>query len=597
MKKILYNITSGNPRSLIVPSVASLLDGLCKVVPAVLILELFNIIFRHFQTGESLDTARMWLVAGILALWLLVQYAAYSWSYDTTYDVTYEASARGRTALAERLRKLPLGFFGSRDPGDLTTMMLGDYTLVETSISHHFPQLISGLALPVLAFVCLIFVEWHLALSMFIALPVSVLIISLSNNFQARLSTAHIKAKVDAASRLQEYLLGMREIKAHNLSGPRFERLREAFHRLMRESIRIEGLIGPIVMAAIGLMRAGLTLVVVVGAYLLGGGSLTLPVFLVFILLATRVYEPLQVVMVNYAELKYATVSAERIMDIQQHPVLPGTGAPPEDNTIEFLDVTFAYDDHDVLQNVSLRVEPRTITALVGPSGSGKSTITRLIARFWDVQSGCIRLGGRDVREIDPEKLLSRISMVFQDVYLFKDTIGNNIRVGRIDASQGEIEEAARQACCHDFIMALPQGYDTPVGEGGCTLSGGEKQRISIARALLKDAPIVLLDEATAFLDPENETNVQRAINALVSDKTVVTIAHRLKTVRGADNIIVLDNAGVAEEGRHDELMNRRGLYHQLWMLQQEAAGWRMSVDRQKPSTLSTTSTLNSRCD
>ncbi len=420
--------------------------------------------------------------------------------------------------------------------------------------------------------------NWQLALAMFVSLPVSVLIIYLTNHFQVRLSKSHIKAKVDAASRLQEYLLGMREIKAHNLSGPRFERLREAFHRLMKESIKIEGAMGPIMMSAIGLMRAGLTLVIFTGAYLMSGADLTLPVFLIFVLLGTRVFEPLQVVMINYAEIKYATVSAERIMEIQRQPIQPGIGDLPPGNHIEFDKVTFAYEDHDVLENVSFTIEPNTITALVGPSGSGKSTITRLIARFWDVHQGCIRLDGRDIREIDPEKLLSRISMVFQDVYLFKDTIGNNIRVGNMDASHEDIEEAARQACAHDFIMALPQGYDTPVGEGGCTLSGGEKQRVSIARALLKKAPIVLLDEATASLDPENEPTVQRAINALVVDKTVVIIAHRLKTVRGADKIIVLNNAGVEEEGRHQELMEQQGLYYQLWTLQQQSAGWRMKA-------------------
>lgn len=578
MRKILYNITSGEPRSLIKPSVACLLDGLCKLVPAVLILEIFNVIFAHFRTGLSLDIKRMWAVAGILIGWVIIQYIVYAWSYDKTYYVAYEASARGRTALAERLRRLPLGFFSSRDPGDLTTMLLGDYTLVESSISHHFPQLVSGLVLPCIAFLCLLFVHWQLALAMFVALPVSILIIYLTNSFQVRLSRSHIKAKVDAASRLQEYLLGMKEIKAHNLSGTRFERLRESFHRLMRESIKIEGAMGPIMMGAIGLMRAGLTLVIFTGAYLLAGGALTFPVFLIFILLGTRVYEPLQIVMVNYAEIKYATISADRIMEIQQQPLPPSGGGLPEGNRLEFENVTFAYDDHNVLENVSFSIEPRTVTALVGPSGSGKSTVTRLIARFWDVQGGCIRLDGRDIRDIDPEKLLSRISIVFQDVYLFKDTIGNNIRVGRFDASQEEMEKAARQACCHDFITALPEGYNTMVGEGGCTLSGGEKQRISIARALLKDAPIVLLDEATASLDPENEINVQRAINALVADKTVVIIAHRLKTVKGADNIIVLDNAGVVEQGRHEDLVSGQGLYQQLWDLQQQSAGWRMKA-------------------
>jgi ATP-binding cassette subfamily B protein len=578
MNKIIYNITSGNPRSLIKPSVSSLLDGFCKIVPAAMILEIFNVIFRHFQTGEPLDSGRMWLVAGVLIFWMLVQYIAYAWSYDSTYYVAYDASASGRRKLAERLRRLPLGFFGSRDPGDLTTMMLGDYTLVESAISHHFPQLISGIALPMFAFVCLLFVNWQMALAMFIALPVSVLIIYLTNSFQVRLSHSHIKAKVDAASRLQEYLLGMREIKAHNLSGTRFERLRLSFHRLMKESIKIEGLMGPIMMSAIGLMRAGLTLLVFTGAYLMAGGALTLPVFLIFILLGTRVFEPLQVVMVNYAEIKYATVSAERIMEIQRQPLQPGTDDAPSGNRIEFDNVTFAYEKKNVLKDVSFTIEPCTITALVGPSGSGKSTVTRLIARFWDVQGGCIRLDGKDIREIDPEKLLSRISMVFQDVYLFKDTIGNNIRVGKMDATSEEVEEAARKACCHEFITALPKGYDTPVGEGGCTLSGGEKQRVSIARALLKDAPIVLLDEATASLDPENETNVQRAINALVDNKTVVTIAHRLKTVRGADKIIVLDNGSIVEMGRHDNMVSQEGLYHQLWTLQQQSAGWRMKA-------------------
>ena len=232
----------------------------------------------------------------------------------------------------------------------------------------------------------------------------------------------------------------------------------------------------------------------------------------------------------------------------------------------------------DVLKDVSFSIPPKGITALVGPSGSGKSTVTRLIARFWDVKEGRILLGDRDIRDIDPEKLLSRVSMVFQDVYLFKDTIRNNIKVGRLNATQREIEWAARQACCHEFISRLPQGYDTPVGEGGCTLSGGEKQRISIARALLKDAPIVLLDEATASLDPENETQVQRAVNALVADKTVVIIAHRLKTIKGADNIIVLDEGRVVEQGVHGALLRQEGLYAKLWDLQRQSAGWRMKA-------------------
>ena len=265
-------------------------------------------------------------------------------------------------------------------------------------------------------------------------------------------------------------------------------------------------------------------------------------------------------------------------MEIRHEPSLSGNKDAPSGNEIRFENVTFAYENTDVLRNVSFSIPSQSITALVGPSGSGKSTITRLIARFWDITGGRVLLDGLDIKEIDPEKLLARISIVFQDVYLFKDTIRNNIRVGKQDATKEEIEWAAKQACCHEFIHKLPQGYDTPVGEGGCTLSGGEKQRISIARALLKDAPIVLLDEATASLDPENELHVQQAINALVQRKTVVIIAHRLKTIKGADQIIVLDSGQVREQGTHEVLLKKDGLYRRLWTLQQQSAGWSMTV-------------------
>lgn len=579
MKNFFYNISSGHPQALILPCIASFLDGLCKIVPAVLVFDVINTIYVSYaQPALPLNTGRLWTVSAILAGWMIVQYLAAGFAYSKTFTAAYDTSALGRTALAEHLRKLSLGFLSSRDPGDLTTMMLGDYANVEITISRNVPQLVSAIAFPVLAFISLLFINWQMAVAMFVALPFSLFIIWLSSGLQQRLGKKHVEAKVDSASRLQEYLLGMREIKAHNLSGQRFQRLQEAFMRLMRESIRLEGFIGPVMMVAIACVRAGFTLMIFTGTYLLAGGELTLPVFLVFLLLGIRVFEPLTMVFVNYAEIRYAALSAERIMQIRREQPLPGTSDAPAGHSIEFADVTFAYEDTAVLKNVSFTIAPNSITALVGPSGSGKSTIARLITRFWDVQGGRVLLDGRDIKEIDPEKLLVRVSMVFQDVYLFKDTIVNNIRVGKMDASREEIEWAARQACCHDFIMKLPQGYDTPVGEGGCTLSGGEKQRISIARALLKDAPIVLLDEATASLDPENEIQVQRAINALVSNKTVVIIAHRLKTVQGADKIIVLEKGKVIEQGVHEELLARPGLYNRLWTLQQQSAGWKMKA-------------------
>ncbi len=557
------------------PCFASFLEGLARILPAVLIFDVLNTIYLSFAHPENpLDINRLWIVCAILIAWMVVQYLVSGYAYSRTFTAAYDASANGRIALAEHMRKLSLGFLGSRDPGDLTTMMLGDYAMVETTISHYVPQLVSAAVFPVLAGLTLAFINWKMALAMFIALPISLGIVWLSNEFQVYLGKKHVKAKVDSASRFQEYLFGMREIKAHNLSGEKFERLREAFHRLMRESIRLEGLIGPIMMVAISIMRSGLTIMILTGTFLIANGELTPLVFLAFLLIGTRVFEPMTMVLVNYAEIRYSALSAERIMEIRHEQPLPGKMPAPNNGCFEFKEVSFAYDRNAVINNLSFCIQPRTITALVGPSGCGKSTITRLIARFWDVQHGQVSFASQEVREMDPEALLSRISIVFQDVYLFKDTIANNIKIGKKNATQKEVEWVARQACCHEFIMRLPDGYDTRVGEGGCTLSGGERQRISIARALLKDAPIVLLDEATASLDTENETQVQRAINSLVTDKTVVIIAHRLKTVRGADQILVLNDGWLVEKGMHDELMARHGLYHKLWTLQQQAAGW-----------------------
>lgn len=313
------------------------------------------------------------------------------------------------------------------------------------------------------------------------------------------------------------------------------------------------------------------------GSYLLIDGEINLPTFLLFIMVGSRVFEPLTVVLMNYAEIRYSVMSAKRIMDVKGEHEQGGTGTILRNQAISFENVVFGYDaQHPVIKNVSFTIEPNTITALVGPSGSGKSTITRLISRFWDVQSGKIKIGDAVIEETNPENILSDISMVFQDVYLFQDTIGNNIRIGKMNATQAEIEDAARRAQCHEFITQLPQGYDTLVGEGGSTLSGGEKQRISIARALLKDASIVLLDEATASLDPENEIAVQNAINELVTNKTVVLIAHRLKTIQNADKIVVLDGGEVVEIGTHDELIRSRGVYEKLWQMQKNAEVWQI---------------------
>jgi len=578
LNKYLYNISGGHPRSLWSSAVAAILDGIVKIIPAALLVDLFNSIYRSFaEPSGGLDTSRMWIVSIILVLWMAVEYAAYASLYDKTYKAAYSLAASGRLSLAEHIRKLSLGFFGKRDPGDLTNLLLSDYGQVEHTISHNLPQLISAVMLPVLALTGLIFLDYRMALAMFVAIPLGALLLWLTDSIQASLSEKHVRAKNEAASRLQEYLSGIREIKAYNMGGQRFERLRFAFDNLMRASIRLEGVMGPMIMGAMLLARSGLTLMIFAGSFLLVGGTLSLPVFLLFLLVGSKVFEPLTVVLMNYGELRYSAYSAQRIMDVQGEEPLQGSESIQASGPIVFDNVTFGYDPNmPVLKELSFQIEPKTITALVGPSGSGKSTITRLVARFWEVEQGRITIGGTSVRHADPEKMLKDISMVFQDVYLFQDTIGNNIRIGKMDATQQEIEDAAKRACCHEFIASLPQGYDTPVGEGGSTLSGGEKQRISIARALLKNASIVLLDEATASLDPENEAAVQQAINELVADKTVILIAHRLKTIQNADKIVVLDQGMLVEEGTHELLINQKGLYAHLWSLQQDADGWRL---------------------
>ena len=595
IRAFFINITGGRPGMLVKPVAAAFGEGLCKILPAGLVYVVFLTVWRAFaEPGAPLETGPLWAVCAVLALWLAVHYFVYQYMYIHTIDAAYEASASGRIALAEHLRTLPLGFLESRDPGDLTSMMINDYAEVENLLSHSLAQLVSAFLFPLVAFFSLLFVDWRMATAMFAPFPLSLLVMYLSDALQKRLGTSHVKARVEAAGRLQEYLSGMREIKAHNLAGSGFARLERAFADLRDKSLKIEGVIGSVMIAALSFVRAGLTLMIFCGAWLLMGQELTLPVFLLFLLVGTRVYEPLCVALVNYAAIRYAALCAERIMEVRRERPLPGSGEVPACAAygesgdgcggvppvgIVFENVSFGYGAEDVLKNVTVSMPPRSITALVGPSGSGKSTMTRLIARFWDVREGRVLLNGKDVREMAPEKLLERISVVFQDVYLFRDTVRNNIGVGKPGATRGEIEDAAKRACCHDFIMKLPQGYETPVGEGGCTLSGGEKQRISIARALLKDASVVLLDEATASLDPENEAEVQRAINALVRDRTVIIIAHRLKTVAGADNIIVLERGRVVEQGCHGALVAREGLYKRLWTLQRRAAGWRLRAD------------------
>ncbi|ACA56930.1 ABC transporter ATP-binding protein [Clostridium botulinum] len=568
--KIFRNITAGHPEKLVKPVAYTILANIIAMLPFGLAIAAIQIIFRPFVTpGTTLDIAKLWMIVGALVLSMLIMFLAEIPAYRHAYRDAYMTAAEGRANLAEHMRKLPLGYLFCKDAGMLGNMMMGDFTMVESGMSHVVPKLMGALVTPVLAFIGLAFMDWRMSLSMFAAMPVALLIIIGTSKLQKVLGRELTEAKVDASNRLQEYLTGIRVIKSCNMTGEHFKHLEGSFYNLMKKSIKMEGLLQSIVLTVTPLLRAGLTVMIYVGSYLLMGGTLTIMTLATFLVIGTRIFEPLSEAIINLAELRYDAQAGERIIKFMEEPVMSGEKSPPSSNDIELQHVDFSYDNVKVLKDVSIKMKEGTLTALVGPSGSGKSTVLKLVARFYDPQQGKVLLGKEDMKEMNPESLLKRISMVFQNVYLFQDTIGNNIRFGREDATQKEVEEAAKKACCHDFIMKLPQGYDTAVGEGGCTLSGGEKQRVSIARAMLKDAPVVLLDEATASLDPENEMDVQKAINQLIKGRTVIVIAHKLKTIRSADNIIVLDDGRVVEHGKHEELIKLKGLYARLWKLQQ----------------------------
>lgn len=571
------NITIGHTERLNKPVGYTMLANLVNIVPFCLSIEAIRILFSAFDgSGTPLDTPKLWCLFGILTGYMALMALAERASYRANFRGAYEMSASGRISLAEHLRKLSLGFLSRRDPGDLSSMLITDFTMAETGISHHLPQLMGALVMPLLAFLSLVWIDWRMAVAMFVSVPLALLVLWVSTGVQQKLSGRQIAAKINAGNRLEEYLQGIRVMKAYNLLGDRFVRLRDAFAELRRACIRQEALLGPFVLLSITLVRAGLTLMVLCGTYLLLGGELSLLTFVLFLVVGSRVFDPLTSALTNFAEFRYFSIAGGRILSLMNEPEMKGNREAPADGDLTLEHVSFAYQDKEVLHDVSLTLHKNSLTALVGPSGSGKSTLMKLCARFYDPQHGCISLDGIPLNEIEPESLMRRISMVFQDVYLFQDTVRNNIRFGRGDATDAEIEEAARRACCHNFIMRLPQGYDTPVGEGGCTLSGGEKQRISIARAILKDAPIILLDEATASLDPENEVEVQKAIDSLISGRTVIVIAHRLKTICNADHIVVLNHGEVVEEGTHDELLALHGLYHRLWTVQMETEGWKL---------------------
>ena len=525
--------------------------------------------------GQPLPNAA--LLLGLVALFLILSFVTHLQQYYATYGLVYNEVKSTRLSLAERLRKLPLGYFGKRDLADLTETIMGDVNRMEHVWSHVLGYLYGAYISTAIIAVCLLVYDWRLAIACLWGVPVAFGLLFGTRRISARTSQRTKKAAVRVSDGIQEALENVREIRAANQEERYLAGLNQKIDAHEKATIQGELGVGIFVNAASVIMRLGVATTILAGAGLILSGQIDFMLLFLFLLVITRVYAPFDQSLALIAEMFVSQVSADRMNEIYDTPTAEGVEVfQPKGHDIAFHHVGFAYDQKKVLDGVSFIAREGEVTALVGPSGSGKSTCARLAARLWDVTEGSIQVGGVDISTVDPEALLTDYSMVFQDVVLFDDTVMENIRLGKRGATDEEVRAAAEAANCGEFICRLPQGYDTPIGENGAKLSGGERQRISIARALLKNAPIVLLDEATASLDVENETKVQGALSRLLAGKTVLVIAHRMRTVAGADHIVVLENGHVAEQGTPAELMERGGLYRRMVELQRESARWQL---------------------
>lgn len=553
---------------------ACVLTNLSQILSVAVTILLFVELFSPLD-GGAVSWTKIWVLfcMGIVAA--IITFFCSKNDYRHTYVSCYSTAETSRRQIAEVVRKLPMRVFDSKDITELTTNMMDDCEVIEHAMSHVVPPLISNCISSAIICIAFAFFDWRMALALFFTLPISFLILFGSKKLQNKWNRKLTGAKLKASEESQEYLDGIKLVKSFHLEGEQFQAIQQAYAELKRQSIQTELGTGIFSAAAQFVLQAGVGVTIFVGASLLSGGQIELIPLLLALVLSTRIYGPILSVLTILPMMFRMIAATERMRELKDIPAMSGEkNIDFENYDIDFKKVSFGYQDETVLKNVDIHIPQGKITALVGPSGSGKSTAAKLIARFWDVDAGSIRIGGTDIRNVDPEYLMSRMAFVFQDVTLFSDTVMNNIRIGKENATDEEVYAAARAACCDSFVEKLPNGYDTLLGENGNTLSGGERQRISIARALLKDAPIILLDEITAALDPENEVYLQEALTHLIKGKTVVIIAHRLRTIQESDQIIVLEDGCVTEQGTHKDLLEQHGVYAKLFALQQESLRW-----------------------
>lgn len=551
--------------------------NLSLMLPVGLLILVIGSMIDALTKGTN-PSAGIWGYTVTSAVILAVIFILHRFQYKSLYIATYTESANRRVRLAEKLRKLPLSFFGNRDLADLTNTIMADCSSLEQAFSHYIPELFGACISTIIIAIGLFSMDWRMALAVLWILPFALLLVIGSKKFQDKMGLRSILIKRASSDGIQECLETVRDIKACNQKERYLDGLREKLIQTEKSEIRVELAAGVFVVSAQACLRLGLASTVLVGAGLLMGGEINLLTYLVFLIAASRIYDPLSLALQDTAATFNAKLQIERMRQIEEQPVQTGIETySPKGYDIVFDNVKFAYHENEgVLSDVSFTAKQGEVTALVGPSGGGKSTAAKLAARFWDVTGGSITLGGVDVSSVEPESLLRNYAIVFQDVVLFEGTIMENIRLGRKAATDEEVLKAAKAAQCDEFIRKLPQKYQTVIGENGSTLSGGERQRISIARALLKDAPVILLDEATASLDVENESAVQCAISHLVKNKTVLIIAHRMRTVAGADKIVVLKDGKVEQQGSPSVLMEKGGLYRHMVELQQKNSDWQL---------------------
>ena len=573
MLKKIQRATASSPegaRGLVTGVLACALQNISFMLPTGLLYFLVRDLLAGAAAGRT-----GFYVCGCIVCFALILLATW-FQYNSTFFTTYKESGKRRLALAERLRKLPLAFFGKRDLADLTSTIMADCEVLEKTCSHFIPGLFGSLISTVLIALGLFAFDWRMALAALWVIPVSIAILLASYRVQDRVQGKTMAVKMTCADGIQEYIETLRDLKAANAENAYLTGLSDIIRAVEKQTISAELTNAVFVTSAGMVLKLGIASVALTGSVLLINGSIDVLTLFMFLLVASRLYDPMQGALQNLAAVIAMRTNVGRMNEILEYPIQSGSEQLTNQGCdIVFDHVGFAYTSGEtVLRDVSFTAKQGQVTALVGPSGGGKTTVSRLAARFWDYQRGRITVGGMDISQVDPEKLMSLYSIVFQDVTLFDNTISENIRLGRKDATDEEVLAAARLANCDEFAEKLPDKWNTAIGENGCALSGGERQRISIARAFLKDAPIILLDEATASLDVENETLIQTALSRLIRSKTVLLIAHRMRTVAGADKIVVLADGVVAEQGAPQELYAQNGLYTHMADLQTGTQNW-----------------------